>query len=404
MLKLTKHTLIRLLLCLAFSMVIFTPPALADEITIDLDGLGKTMTDIAERELTVWQVSDRILEKDKREDLAKSLEGEDLDRLNARYRSISCTTDAVGRVSRDFARGTYYVRVSDKTGAIKIYPFVFVTNTEEKRVYPKWHRDVPPGDVDLLKVSNDDIPLAGAVFKLYRLNGHTLTAIKSSEKSTEFVTDAKGKIYKDKLIPGDYLFEEIRAPGTYRIKNAKTYFTVTSNKTTYVRVVNYKEEEGGKRFKKISSDKGTPLAGAKFVVTKKTADGYERIKQKGKDVVLTSGDDGYLMADNLPYGEYFLWETQAPKGYISLSGPIRFEIDAKSLKEDITIKNKPAENTPPPKTTPPGTPYTPPSGGFPPSKHLVIPKTGDISLLLLALAGVMCALVGRRLLKDNKEG
>ena len=171
--------------------------------------------------------------------------------------------------------------------------------------------------------------------------------------------------------------------------------------TTRVEVVNYKDEEGGKRFKKVSSDKKKPLAGAKFVVTKKTADGYERIKQNGKDLILESGEDGYFMADNLPYGEYFLWETQAPKGYATLSGAISFVVDGQSLEKDLVIENKPVEAIPP-KTTPPGSPTKPPSS-LTPSKHVVIPRTGDISLLLLALAGCMSALAGRRLIRDNKK-
>lgn len=400
MLKLKKRIRFWLLICLAFSMVIFAAPAQANQVTIDLGGMGASVEDIANRELTVWKVSDRVLAKDGWQALVKELEAKDTAALNAAYQSFTYTTDASGQVRQDFAKGSYYVRVTEKKGSVNIYPFLFVSDKAQK-VYPKSHHDTPPGNVELLKISNDKVPLAGAVFKLYRLDGGELITIKSSGNSSEFVTDADGKIYREKLLAGDYLFEEIRAPEHYRIKNAKTYFTVVDGRTTRVEVVNYKDEEGGKRFKKVSSDKKKPLAGAKFVVTKKTADGYERIKQNGKDLILESGEDGYFMADNLPYGTYFLWETQAPQGYATLSGAISFVVDGQSLEKDLVIENKPVE-TVPPKTTPPGSPTKPPSS-WTPSKHVVIPRTGDISLLLLALAGCMSALAGRRLIRDNKK-
>ena len=64
MLKLRKRIRFWLLICLAFSMVIFAAPAQANQVTIDLDGMGTSVEDIANRELTVWKVSDRVLAKD----------------------------------------------------------------------------------------------------------------------------------------------------------------------------------------------------------------------------------------------------------------------------------------------------------------------------------------------------
>lgn len=401
MLKLTKKALEVLLACLTFSMVIWALPAFAGALTIDLSGTGAPAGDLSDRSVTVWRISDRPLADQACQDFVKEAEGRSGDELDASYSVWTGLTDRSGRISRDFSKGTYYVRVADKEGAVTIYPFTFISRTESHQVYPKGHRDTPPGAVDLFKISTDRAPLAGAIFKLYRVNGNALTAIPGPDGSMSFVTDAQGKIYKDRLEPGDYLFEEVRAPENYRIKKAKTYFTVTAGQTTSIEVVNYKDGEGAKGFKKISTRDNKPLAGARFLVTQKVGKDYVRVKQKGQDLVVTSSAQGTFEVDDLPYGDYFLWEVQAPEGYQALTGPVAFTINANSRAEDLLIKNKPVNGPPGKPSGPP--PSGPPPSGSPPPKTINIPQTGDISLLLLALAGGICIILGRWLLKERQD-
>ena len=81
----------------------------------------------------------------------------------------------------------------------------------------------------------------------------------------------------------------------------------------------------------------------------------------------------------------------------------------------MTIKNTPQNppgktppgKTPPGKTppgkTPPGT-STPPGRTTPPydDKHVNIPKTGDVQLLMMSVSGLLSGLLGVKILKDNE--
>ena len=84
------------------------------------------------------------------------------------------------------------------------------------------------------------------------------------------------------------------------------------------------------------------------------------------------------MVDNLPFGEYYLWEIETPKGYLPLSGPIQFTVDKESIKQMITIENKQIN---------PGQP--------------LIPNTGDITLFLVTLLGLVIGTIGYMMVKEK---
>lgn len=389
-------------------------------LTIDFSRTGKK-AEVAGRKVTIWKISGGLRPEDSGlkdaksvQDVARLLEGKTEKELNSTYASHkSYDTDAEGKLSLSLERGLYYLRVAEKKGATTIFPFVFVANPGDSNgvIYPKGAEPTSSG-VELLKISTDRVPLPGAVFQLFFLDKNNRIPVKNPSGGADFVTDAVGKIVIKDLAPGKYVFVETKAPAGYRIKHPEVPFEITDKKVKKLTVENYKDKEGGKTFKKVSSADNKPLSGAQFLVTKKTEKGYMRMKKNGKDMVLTSGANGTFVANGLPDGDYYLWEIKAPAGYASLGGSVKFTVSADSLKKELIIKNTPQTTppgktppgkTPPGKTTPPGT-STPPGRTTPPydDKHVNIPKTGDVQLLMMSVSGLLSGLLGVKILKDNE--
>ncbi|WP_311562197.1 MSCRAMM family protein [Peptoniphilus duerdenii] len=400
MLKFNNKIFKLLLGCVIFSMVIISGAVYAKSLSIDLTGKGRNANEVANREIVIWKIKDTIVTSDKdKEDLAKNLYSWSDAALSKEYiDNTTVITNDKGVASLDgFKSGTYYARVSDVDGKVKIYPFVFTVDEDNKNdvtIMPKGRHEVPPPDnhVELFKVSADDVPLAGAVFNLYKVVNGEETLVMSN-----LITDSNGKISIKGIELGEYIFEEVQAPEGYRIKNVRTRFVVNGG-TTKVVVVNYKDSDGGKRFKKIDSDSKKPIEGVRFIVTR-NENGYdERVKINGKDLVLISDKDGYFAVDNLPFGTYSLWEVKPAGGYEPLSGAESFVIDGNSLELDKVVENKPV----PPPPDDEEKPKKPPKDKDKPKKPRRIPKTGDISLILMSIFGVICSIWGGVLVKENK--
>ena len=408
MLKLNNRIFKLLLGCVIFSMVIISGAVYAKSLTIDLTGNNRKVDEVANREIVIWKIKDEIVTSDDaKEKLVKDLNKKSVDELNKiDKKPYTVTTDANGVSSLgNLSTGTYYARVSDN-GKVEIFPFVFYideNSPNDVTIMPKGRHEVPPPDnhVELFKVSADDVPLAGAVFNLYKVVNGEETLVKSN-----LITDSNGKISIKGIELGEYLFEEVQAPAGYRIKNVRTRFVVNGG-TTKVVVVNYKDSDGGKRFKKIDSDSKAPIEGVRFIVTKRVNGYDERVKINGKDLVLVSDKDGYFSVDNLPFGTYFVWEVKPAGGYEPLGELQSFVIDENSLVNDLVIKNTPIPPPPEkdkPKPPPEGgeKPKKPPRDKDKPKKPRRIPKTGDISLILMSIFGVICSIWGGILVKENK--
>ncbi|EFM26262.1 LPXTG-motif cell wall anchor domain protein [Peptoniphilus duerdenii ATCC BAA-1640] len=389
-------------------MVIISGAVYAKSLTIDLTGNNRKVDEVANREIVIWKIKDEIVTSDDaKEKLVKDLNKKSVDELNKiDKKPYTVTTDANGVASLvGLKSGTYYARVADN-GKVEIFPFVFYVDENSPNdvtIMPKGRHEVPPPDnhVELIKVSADDVPLAGAVFNLYKVVNGEETLVKSN-----LITDSNGKISIKGIELGEYLFEEVQAPEGYRIKNARTRFVVNGG-TTKVVVVNYKDSDGGKRFRKIDSDSKEPIEGVRFIVTKRVNGYDERVKINGKDLVLVSDKDGYFSVDNLPFGTYFVWEVKPAGGYEPLGELQSFVIDENSLVNDLVIKNTPIPPPPEkdkPKPPPEGgqKPKKPPRDKDKPKKPRRIPKTGDISLILMSIFGVICSIWGGVLVKENK--
>ncbi|MDY6065192.1 MAG: SpaA isopeptide-forming pilin-related protein [Finegoldia sp.] len=196
---------------------------------------------------------------------------------------------------------------------------------------------LPGMDFVINKVDDNGKPLAGATFKLSL----------ESDPNTFFeaVSTTEGKVSFSKIPYGTYILEETKVPegyvktsDTWRVVVSETgvsYYKKVETTTTTPTPLQEIPELTITNFKKPSVEFfkttviGTPLAGAKFQLYKKTgADGTATRMSVGGEVIV--GTDGRIYFENLDVGNYELVETQAPVGYKKLEDPaVTFEVTDK---------------------------------------------------------------------------
>lgn len=119
---------------------------------------------------------------------------------------------------------------------------------------------------------------------------------------------------------------------------------------------------------------------------------FEKVQINGSDYIIVSNQDGYFQVENLPYGEYFLWEVQPPYGYSSISDGVSFIIDEDSYSKIITIEDKEIPIIPKP------------NNDIPHKKtRIMVPKTGDITLLLMIGAGIILSSLGYSMVRERNR-
>jgi len=163
-------------------------------------------------------------------------------------------------------------------------------------------------------------------------------------------------------------------------------------------------DTGGKRFVKVDSSKGNKLAGAWFRVAIKKADGkYYSVKRSGVDYVVKSDKNGNFEVTGLELDKtYYLVEVKSPAGYSQLAGPVEFRVAlSDSTQQTVqTISNKP---NPYDRTTE-NTHNRGAGSGKSDGGGIVIPKTGDIMLLLLVVAGCLVSSLGVLMIRSDDKG
>lgn len=136
---------------------------------------------------------------------------------------------------------------------------------------------------------------------------------------------------------------------------------------------------GGIKIFKHTID-NTPLAGAEFKVYTSEEDakaGTHAIRRDGKDLVITSNDEGYAIVEGLGEGDYWFVEIKAPVDengdpYAMLKGPVKVTLDKDQTIDNYVTKN--ILNT----------------------KLVSLPITGGIGTLIFTFSGI--ALMGAAVL------
>lgn len=205
------------------------------------------------------------------------------------------------------------------------------------------------GNVTLKKVDYDtDKAVAGAVFTIYDADGNVITKDRR--------TTTTGTITLRNLPYGTYYYEETTVPdgylkpeGTDTIKvdgvDHKVFSFTVSADSEIIKIPNVCQRGSITLTKKDSTDSThAPLAGATFKLY--TEDGDQcyftetgNYSKTGEYTTVTTGADGTLTIGSLPWGNYYLTETEAPDGYLLSSDKITFTIDKNHLDVKVDAGN-----------------------------------------------------------------
>ena len=178
---------------------------------------------------------------------------------------------------------------------------IFITNTPDSGV----------GSVTFRKYGEDNKPLDGGTFQLYRVDGE------NSDPVGNVFSTANGEHTIDNLLYGTYYVKEITAPAGYILANTLSQ-SVTIKKTNAhatIEMTNEKYTAGSITIMKEDED-GKPLAGAEFMLF-----GPKTDKK-------TTDNNGVAEFTGLEAGKYSIIEKTAPKGYGRYDGTVTVEIKA----------------------------------------------------------------------------
>lgn len=401
-----KKRIYSLIILFAMVTTVFLPLSVlgASSVTIDIktkESLSKN--DLEGRTLGIWKLNDKFIDtsmdKTRLVAILDKLSEADLDRqLENKADKWIIRPEAKDdyKVTLSLEPGTYYIRELGDSKERFIESAVFSPG-EANIIKLKWGLKItptpppppetppphetpplPPNSVLLLKTDGEGKALAGAKFTIHYANGDPLLtkdgSVDDKGSAEIFVTDNGGRILIKNVKPGAYVFKEIEAPKGYKIVESESDFAIFEGESATVKVINEKKL-GSYNFYKTDEAREIGLPRAEFVITRDKDNMDQRVQRDGKDLVLNSGDDGKFSVYDLPYGTYYIWETKAPDGYTLLQGSLKFEIDDNSFEKVLIIEN---------------------------SKKPPIPKTGDVTLIVLVVAGAVMIGLGKYLIKDKR--
>ena len=206
----------------------------------------------------------------------------------------------------------YYVREKTApTGYLlsdEIYTFQLKSTKDEKNIVYNYGDEKITGEIEFLKTGDNNTPLKGAEFTIYKLSdtsyGNPLATV---------LSDEDGKVQFKNVEYGEYAIKETKAPEGYIISDEVSSANITENGSTVKanpESISNIKIRGSIEFSKLDENE-RPLQGSEFKLYKETDKNFE-----SPIGIAISNENGYVNFTNVEYGKYNIKETKAPEGYV----------------------------------------------------------------------------------------
>ena len=177
------------------------------------------------------------------------------------------------------------------------------------------------GTLKILKVDSEtNTPLKGAEFTVYDMSFHEVA------KGT---TDETGMVVFPGLPLGYYNYQETKAPDGYVPTGSAEQILFSANGQVVTRTALNKPARGSIKITK-QNDKGEVLSGVVFTL-------YDENKNELRTG--TTDENGVVLFENLPVGDYYYAETSELPGYIPFHSFMSARVGYAGAVEEITFTN-----------------------------------------------------------------
>ena len=234
-------------------------------------------------------------------------------------------TDENGKAeSKKLPLGTYYYKETKAPDNVVMdeAEHQFVLNENNQVVQKTVVNDVKHGKLKIIKVDENNEPLAGVTFEILDKDMNVID---------EMVTNEEGIAESIELEKGTYYYRETKAPEGIKVDSSLHEFTIEEDGQNVIEnVINYYIKGQLKIYKLIDGTQ-TPLAGAVFEITDENGEVVDTI---------TSDEEGIALSKKLPYGTYYFKEIEAPDGYIKDENTYQFKVENEDIIETVVYNTE----------------------------------------------------------------
>ena len=174
-----------------------------------------------------------------------------------------------------------------------------------------------------------EAPEAGACFEVFRKAAGSYEAAAESER--DILTCGEDGIALSKmLLYGIYIVRQLSGWEGYALDTTRHEVNISSDGETVSIQLRNEIFKGSLAIQKVDKDSGQALPGARFRLLDSAGNPFA----EG-----TTDANGMLIFENIPFGDYYLEELEAPDGYKADTTPYVFSVTADGQKIEIRREN-----------------------------------------------------------------
>ena len=172
-------------------------------------------------------------------------------------------------------------------------------------------------------------PEAGASFEVFLKSAGSYGAAAESER--DILTCGEDGTAQSKLLPyGVYIVRQLSGWEGYALDATPHEVNIASDGETVSLTIRNEIYKGSLTIQKVDKDSGQALPGAQFRLLDSAGNPFA----EG-----TTDANGILVFENIPFGDYYLEELEAPDGYKADTTPYVFSVTADGQKIEIRREN-----------------------------------------------------------------